>query len=346
MDISIIIPTYNRLWSLPRAIESCRNSKCSIEIIVIDDGSSDGTWEWLQKQSDVVAIKQSNWGKPWAVNKAFQNARGKYIRFLDSDDWISPNSNDRQFTLAEQKNADLVVSGYEVYNESEELIRIQEWVECDDFIAQQLGECDSSHYSAFLFKRELIKDIPHRTSFAAPCFASRDDRCFMLEVALANPKIAVDSQPALCHRHHDKGRLQFSKSLNDVGTNLQHLLIYQRILGELDARGKLTLRRKKASIKALWNLAHWIARTHLDEACKVAEWIYQLDPDFIPNNPGILGKLYQSLGFRNTEKILKLRRILVDFISQKPRSLQLSFNSSIAHIKAWFEQKNLLNTAK
>ena len=345
MDISIIIPTYNRLWSLPRAIESCHDSNCSIEIIVVDDGSSDGTWEWLQKQLDVVAIRQSNWGKPWAVNKAFQNARGKYIRFLDSDDWISPNSNDRQFMIAEQKNADLVVSGYEIFNESEELVRTKPWVECDDFISQQLGECDSSHYSAFLFKRELIEDIPHRTSFAAPCFASRDDRCFMLEVALANPKIAVDSQPALCHRHHDKGRLQFPKSLNNVGTNLQHLLIYQRILGELDARGELTLRRKKAAIKALWNLAHWIAYTHLDEACKVAEWIYQLDPDFIPNNPGILGKLYQYLGFRHTENILKLRRISMSFASHN-QSSQLGFNSSIAPIKAWFEQKNLLNTAK
>ncbi len=327
MDITIIIPTYNRLWSLPKAIESCRNNQCHTEIIVVDDGSNDGTWEWLQQQSDIIAIKQSNWGKPWAVNKAFKIAKGKYIRFLDSDDWISPGANDRQFTIAEQENADLVVAGCDIYDESETLMKTQEWVKCDDFIAQQLGECDSSHYSAFLFRKEFIKDIPHRTAFACPDFASRDDRCFMLEVALADPKIVIDSKPGFCHRHHSKDRLQFAKSLRNVGTNLQHLLIYKKILGELEKRGELTLRRKKAAVKILWRLAHWIAYTHLDEAGEVAQWIYQLDPDFKPFNPGLLGKLYQYLGFSKTEKILKFRRIIVNLFRKNNYILQHNFPS-------------------
>ena len=68
IDVSIIIPTFNRLWCLPRAVASCRDSAVSVEIIVVDDGSSDGTWEWLSAQKDVVALKQENWGKGWAVN--------------------------------------------------------------------------------------------------------------------------------------------------------------------------------------------------------------------------------------------------------------------------------------
>lgn len=60
IDISIIIPTYNRLWSLPRAIESCREASCSVEIIVIDDGSTDGTWQWLQQQDGLISLKQNN----------------------------------------------------------------------------------------------------------------------------------------------------------------------------------------------------------------------------------------------------------------------------------------------
>ena len=273
VDITIIIPTYNRLWSLPRAVESCRNNKCNVEIIVVDDGSNDGTWEWLQQNSDITAIRQNNWGKTWAVNKAFENAKGKYVRFLDSDDWINPDANDRQLAIAEQVEADLVVAGHDVYDESETLIRTQEWVNCDDFIAQQLGECDSSHYSAFLFRKEFIRDIVHR-----PDYAFRDDRCFMLEVALALPKIAIYSQPAFCHRHHHNSRLQFATGLRNTVTNFQHLSIYQKILGELDQRGELTSRRKKAAVKILWTLAHWIAHTHLDEACELARWIYPPPP--------------------------------------------------------------------
>ena len=86
--ISIIIPTYNRLWSLPEAIDSCRSSNGMTEIIVVDDGSTDGTWEWLQTQSDIIKIKQNNQGKCWAANKGFETATGKYIKFLDSDDKI------------------------------------------------------------------------------------------------------------------------------------------------------------------------------------------------------------------------------------------------------------------
>src|SRR5205085_6884613 len=186
-------PTRNRLWALPTAVDSCKKAKCQMEIIIADDGSTDGTREWLKGQSDLITVEAGGWGKPWAVNKAFQLAQGKYVRFLDSDDWLCENANDYQFHVAEKESADLVVGGYETYDEKEKLLNKQDWIQCDDFIAQQLGECDSSHYSAYLFRREFIKEIPHRTSFAAADFASRDDRCFILEASLAKPKIGIYS---------------------------------------------------------------------------------------------------------------------------------------------------------
>ena len=118
MDVSIIIPTFNRLWCLPKAVASCRDSGVSTEIIVVDDGSSDGTWEWLQAQKDVVAFRQENWGKGWAVNAAFAMARGEYVRFLDSDDWLLPGANSRQLAVARAGNADVVVAGTDVYDEA------------------------------------------------------------------------------------------------------------------------------------------------------------------------------------------------------------------------------------
>ena len=317
MDVSIIIPTHNRLWSLPKAVESCRNTNCQSEIIVVDDGSTDGTWEWLQQQKDVISLRQKNWGKPWAVNKAFSLAKGEYVRFLDSDDWLAPNANKRQLDLARLHQADLVVSGYDVYGDDEKLIRTQFWVECDDFISQQLGECDSSHYSAFLFRRDFIKDVPHRTSFAAVDFASRDDRCMMLEVALLKPKIVVCPQSGFCHRHHERERLQFQKSMRSTGTNLQHFLIYRNILSQLLSLGELTDRRKKAACPVLWDLAHWISYNHLSEACEIVEWIYELDPSFNIPISGLLGMLYELLGFRRTERLLQVRRSLLNIFSKR-----------------------------
>src|ERR1700744_5425229 len=114
MDISVIIPTYNRLWSLPSAVESCRNTVCKTEIIVIDDGSDDGTIEWLKQQHDVVVVRQKHLGKCWAANYGYNLAKGKYIKFLDSDDVIEAGSLDEEFQLAEANMSDMVVSGYKL----------------------------------------------------------------------------------------------------------------------------------------------------------------------------------------------------------------------------------------
>jgi glycosyltransferase involved in cell wall biosynthesis len=301
--ISVIIPTYNRLWSLPRTIDSCRQNKVKIEIIVIDDGSTDGTWEWLQTQTNVVCIKQPNQGKCPAVNKGFEIATGEYIRFLDSDDMVAKGADDEQYKIATQANADIVTAGYQTIDAEDQIISETKWANCDDFIAQQLGECDGSHYSAFLFKRSFIADIPHR-----PEFALRDDRLFVLECALKSPAIAVYDKPALLHRTHTNTRLQATDKNDTAVKNSQHYGIYQRILGRLEKEGRLTDRYKKASVNVLWHLAHWMATTHITDAHKVYKWVYELDPQFKPTENNRLALLYKIFGFNFTEQLLKLKR--------------------------------------
>lgn len=308
IDISIVIPTYNRLWCLPKAINSCRNTKCITEIIVIDDGSTDGTWEWLKNQTGITALKQENWGKCWAVNYGFKVTSGKYIKFLDSDDIIDKNAIDEQFLLAEQSSADLIVSGYRLIDEQENIIKTQKWVECDDFIAQQLGECDSSHYSSYLFKKEFINEIRHR-----PDFAFRDDRLFVIEVALKKPKVAIHYGFALLHRMHTKERLQHTFATNKYIQDIQHLNIYRKIIMILDDTRELNTRRIVASTNILWPLAHWIAMHNLKEAVNLVEWIYQLNPNFKIPHKGLLGFCYNYIGFKNTEHLLNLRRIFTKF---------------------------------
>ncbi len=302
-DVSVIIPTYNRLWALPQAVESCRAGGGRTEIIVVDDGSTDGTWDWLQKQKDVTSILQNNWGKDWAVNNGFATARGEFVRFLDSDDWILPGANDKQLAIGQSQSADVVVAGYRILDEKTKNEQNLGWTACDDFIAQQLGECDSSHYSAYLFRRSFIQNIFHRQEFGP-----LDDRMFVIEVALHNPRTAVYDAPAFVHRHHERGRLQFGHGMRAVLMRWQHLNIYKKALAMLEARGDLTPRRIKAAVNILWPLTHWIAYTHLDEACEVVRWIYQMDDKFVPPDNGLLGFLYRRLGFRTTEQILRVRR--------------------------------------
>jgi glycosyltransferase involved in cell wall biosynthesis len=305
IDISIIIPTYNRFWSLQQAVESCRNNQCAIEIIVVDDGSTDGTSAWLEKQSDLIVVKQPNSGKCTAVNNGFKLAKGKYIRFLDSDDMLTEHANDEQFKLAIETSADIVVSGSSDFNNKGQTLKNQLFIETDDFIAQQLGEGYGSHYSAFIFKKEFIGDIPHRADFAY-----RDDRLFMLEAALKNPVLAIHPGAALMHRVAHADRLQVSSGLKQQLQNSQHANLYRKVLNRLANENRLTKRRIDAATHVLWPIAHWIAIYNLAEAKKIVNYIFELNPGFIIPEKGILGTLYRNLGFTFTERILRFRRLL------------------------------------
>ena len=93
---SVIIPTYNRVSLLAKAMDSVLAQTFSdLELIVIDDGSNDGTAELVQRYTDggehrVRYLWQENSGKSAALNNALMHARGRFLALLDSDDTWSP----------------------------------------------------------------------------------------------------------------------------------------------------------------------------------------------------------------------------------------------------------------
>ena len=90
MKLSIIIPTYNAEAYLPQCLDSIlaqEHSGC--EVIVVDDGSTDGTAALLERYPDVKVIHQANRGMSTARNRGLDEARGEYILFVDSDDLLT-----------------------------------------------------------------------------------------------------------------------------------------------------------------------------------------------------------------------------------------------------------------
>ncbi len=90
--ISVIIPTYNRLATLPRALNSIAEQVFTdYEIIVVDDGSTDNTQSWLQQHyPNIKYYYQQQQGVSCARNKGITCAQGKWIALLDSDDTWHP----------------------------------------------------------------------------------------------------------------------------------------------------------------------------------------------------------------------------------------------------------------
>jgi glycosyltransferase involved in cell wall biosynthesis len=304
VDVSVIIPTFNRLWCLPRAVDSCRRTRCRTEIIVVDDGSTDGTGAWLQQQPDVRAVHQPNQGQTWAINHGVTYATGRYLRFLDSDDFLTPGTIDRQFDRARATGAQVVYGRVDGYDENTRTIRpCPETPEWDDFIAVMLGEGYGSHFLGMQFARELIPLAPRR-----PEFALREDRMFLLEVALQHPRIAATPGCAGYWVHHEGQMHTGYHGLRVTLAAAQMLAIYRRILSRLAERGDLTRRRIRAASPVIWSAAHAVARTHLADAADAVAWLQELDPEFVPAEPRLLRLGYRALGYRNIQRLLRARR--------------------------------------
>lgn len=108
--VSVIIPTYNRLEFVREAIDSVLKQEfADYEIIVVDDGSTDGTREALRASEDIIYCYQENLGVSRARNEGLKIARGRFISFLDSDDLWTPKKLTIQ-TEAMEKEPEIFVT--------------------------------------------------------------------------------------------------------------------------------------------------------------------------------------------------------------------------------------------
>lgn len=116
-DLSIIVPVYNAQNFLKRCIESClaQRTEFTFEVIAVDDGSIDDSLALLRNydcDQRLKVIHQENRGHAGARNAALDVASGRYISFVDSDDFIPSDAVQRLMSRAVELDADIVGGGY------------------------------------------------------------------------------------------------------------------------------------------------------------------------------------------------------------------------------------------
>jgi len=115
--ISIIIPIYNTEHYLRRCLDSvCEQSYKNLEIILVNDGSSDNSLqiceEYKRKDSRIEILNKKNEGASAARNSGIDIAKGEYIAFVDSDDWLEQNLYKKAIGIIEKENAKVVAFGF------------------------------------------------------------------------------------------------------------------------------------------------------------------------------------------------------------------------------------------
>lgn len=121
-DVSILVPVYNVELYLEQCIQSLIGQKtnCKYEIIFVNDGSTDKSKEILKKYKEVKNVRiitQENKGLAETRNVLLENASGKYIFFVDSDDILQDNAIEKMFNEAIKNDYDIVQCSYYKFNE-------------------------------------------------------------------------------------------------------------------------------------------------------------------------------------------------------------------------------------
>ncbi|MBE6141090.1 MAG: glycosyltransferase family 2 protein [Methanobrevibacter sp.] len=153
IQVSIIIPVYNPGKLLITCLDSVKKQTLTnIEILCIDDGSTDNSYQILnnysQKDKRFKIFSQKNLGAGSARNKGIEKAKGEYIIFLDSDDWIESDMCEKLYNLAKKLDVDLVLFDtirHLADNNSKTLIHFQK----DEF---------KENYENYIFNYTFIKD--------------------------------------------------------------------------------------------------------------------------------------------------------------------------------------------
>lgn len=121
ISVSVIVPVYNSEKFLSRCLDSIVAQKGNFEIIAVNDGSTDNSAQILssyaEKYGNITVITQKNQGVSAARNLGMAKADGKYITFVDSDDWLEPDALTRAVSALLQDSPDILLVGfYDVYD--------------------------------------------------------------------------------------------------------------------------------------------------------------------------------------------------------------------------------------
>jgi len=158
--VSVCIPTYNRKDYLKETIESILSQGYTdYEIVILDDGSTDGTGEMLAESDYPVRYhRQENSGDASARNKLIELARGEYIAFFDSDDLMIPDALERMVAAQENEPDDVVVYGsYIGIDEDGNVIRKSKRRLYSGHITEQLFQDTFLHPTGSLLPKRMLE---------------------------------------------------------------------------------------------------------------------------------------------------------------------------------------------
>ena len=290
---SIIIPTYNGGKMLEETLSCCMKIKgVPVEILVIDDGSTDGTPERILRRFPFIQLHrlEANTGSGAAGrNAGLAIAKGLYVKFLDHDDLIQPRGFREECREAQCSDADIVMARWAVAtikaHDRGRLLKNNLKVftpPSPDRLIEAILLGESMPYTAAaLYKRSYIHD-----QLWDPRTAVIDDYDWFCRMAARCGLVKrVDSLSYYWRLHANsiQGRRHKDLSMYRELTTTRHY-IYNKIEAILRDSDQLTLARKQSLARRYYDFLRCFARHDPVQCRLLLSRIYQLDPSFQPDS--------------------------------------------------------------
>lgn len=207
MKFSVVIPAYNGEKYISETLDCLLNqTEKDIEIVVINDGSTDSTQEivesYAEKYPCIVLYNQENAGVSAARNKGIELARGEYIIFIDSDDLISSNALEVLYSALESSSADLAIFRVKSFGagEGEYNPIVDELVKDSEISCYDKRLIRNFIVSNKAYRAEMLKNSPIR--FPSMKY-SEDGAFFMNVIHTLKPKITGVADALFMYRRHE-----------------------------------------------------------------------------------------------------------------------------------------------
>lgn len=226
--VSVVLPCYNVADYIEQALESLLNQSLkNVEIIFVDDGSTDETpqmiKEYQEKHPQLFLFRQKNQYAGVARNVGLSHAKGKYVIFLDPDDFFAPDLLERACAAAEGNQAEVVFFSADIYNQQNQSYTSPRWLRFPGqlpqnraFTGAEMGEKAFHSLNPWtkLYLRSFIEK--HHIQYQS-LYSTNDAHFSMMAIAHAQRICAIDE--VLVHYRTNTGsNLQSTKekSPNDV----------------------------------------------------------------------------------------------------------------------------------